>query len=343
MGDHNAVTTGGIQDTANCNKCHAATAGQADGSAPINAGNNKIHDGCMVSCHTIAASPGAIGGLQPVTASGGSGDISAGDCNNCHGTYFPSHGNINHTTAVAVDGICSDCHTGTKGTTTTVPTASGDNKVHDACSTCHEANGVLSTFAQADAHNPDWIINTGMDDGGTAGGTDGVNSCLTCHDDRFTTKAHSSTHDTKFYYDTTGTGADVDILQNNGSAGCASCHDDAGSSLASFAAIYQEHLSTCDKCHKETRDINETTASGTSVRQWIAAREPAADGTDTNCRTCHVPNWTNIPNHAGHNNTDFPWNGTTQTTCGAVGCHDYVANPDVVVNVHGGHRQPVVL
>jgi hypothetical protein len=317
--------------TASCAVCHGnpTPAGSVARDAKvvpyIVAGD--VHAGGCVLCHntTNGNRINGINGKGNATVLAG-GD-SKWECAECHTAAWDSAhtaGAISHATSVSLGSTtCGDCHTATAGNPT-VPVNAGNNKVHDACTTCHETTGVLKTLVNADTHNPNWI--TAMPDFGTAGGSDGGGDCSACHG------AYMANHQviphTELVYDITGAlAADKDVVQSAGNAACASCHNDGAASLATFTSKYVEHVSNCDKCHAATRDINETTASGTTVRQWIAAR--VNDTTETNCRTCHVPNWVNNPNHAGHA-ADFQHTSTCQTGS----CH---AGADVVVNIHGNN------
>lgn len=324
--NHGTVVNG---TDAACNVCHAtntvagSNARKLGTTSPYMAASGDIHytNGCA-TCHNSDGSMRSSGLTKADRVGTG------GNCTYCHAntstwTTIHTAAAIDHTAEVALGvSICGDCHTATAGNPT-VPVNASDNKVHDSCVTCHEATGSLKTFAVADTHNPNWIAAMPANGG----------DCAACHGSSYF-GSHQVIPHTEFVYDVTGVTNAKDVVQTGTNSPCATCHNDSANSLATFNDKYVEHLSNCDKCHLETRDINETTASGTNVRQWIAAR--TADTTETNCRTCHVPNWTNVPAHDGHATTDFPWDATTQTSCGTVGCHDYLANPDVVVNIHGG-------
>ncbi|MDA8417546.1 MAG: Ig-like domain-containing protein, partial [Desulfobacteraceae bacterium] len=194
----------------NCVGCHTATAGTTTG-VPVSATDPKLHKGCN-ACHDLTT-----GSLLAVKAPGGTVNISAGNCDNCHGAYFLNHVNPDHSTNVAGAASCVTCHTATAGTTTGMPVSTTDPKVHTSCSVCHNATtGVLlAPYGKAIAiskgdcinchgsyfpnHvNPDHttlvVINTNCSlcHASTAGSTTGApvsatdpklhNACTACHD-----------------------------------------------------------------------------------------------------------------------------------------------------------------
>jgi hypothetical protein len=130
----------------NCANCHTTTDDSAGTGAPVDGADPKVHDACT-TCHEINGSNYVI--LKVGSSAEGhdnstvGGTDGGGDCSVCHGEYFPNHTNANHTTFVALNTNCADCHTGTEGGTTTVPTSTADNKKHDSCNACHDVAGAL--------------------------------------------------------------------------------------------------------------------------------------------------------------------------------------------------------
>jgi hypothetical protein len=330
--DHNAL----VADTANCNTCHDATAAVA--SYPplddaVNATANKVHDYCT-SCHVIAATPGADGQLDAVVAPGGSGNISAGDCNNCHDAYFPSHTNIDHTATVALDADtatkneCVDCHVGTEGTSTGVPldaTSPAGDKLHDACSTCHTVTGILTgPYGYASA----------MPDGGDGGGKNGgsvvaPNGCQACHGNYF----DSHVHGTGTNHDLTYTPA-IDLAQAAPGTPCANCHTPVGG-LGTWTGIVNEHSGSCSTCHDYS---GATTADATPP---VSNNDNAiANNTASTCLTCHAPKETPAE-HGYYNHLTNPAGGLSYAPITAVGdcnlCHRPAGTEEVIYDVHGGN------
>ncbi|MEW6428085.1 MAG: cytochrome c3 family protein [Thermodesulfobacteriota bacterium] len=292
----NASHTTRVADSANCNSCHSATAGTLT-TVPVSPADNKVHDTCG-SCHNTN------GSLRAVTAPGGSAPIASGNCNACHGQYFASHSNANHSTRVAGLAECTSCHTATAGTATTVPVNPADSKVHDACSTCH--NLTDGSLRAAYGRASDMI----------AGGA----NCADCHG-FFQDHLH---HDTVPPSDVTYNPA-TDTSQTN-MAPCASCHDDSGNGFSSFADIVLEHdvrdgvkdgIGACQICHAYAGDRSAPLAA---VQGAISSGSPAT------CATCHTDKVPNV-NHGGHAPTDFGWGGTCAS------CH---SGASVVTDVHGG-------
>ncbi|MEW6428104.1 MAG: cytochrome c3 family protein [Thermodesulfobacteriota bacterium] len=365
----NANHTLRVADTANCNSCHTATAGTAT-TVPTSAADNRVHDACT-SCHN------ADGSLRAMTAPGGSAAIAAGDCNGCHGAYFASHTNANHTATVAMATNCALCHTGTAGTATTVPTSTVNNKVHDACSSCHNVtNGAMTAGATAGAgdctkchgqyfashsnanhstrvaglaecttchtatagtattvpvngaddkvhdacatcHNADGSLRPVTASGGSQPIAAG--NCNGCHGSYFPSHTHHSGVNNELSYDPAG----GDTSQTT-PTGCASCHNDNGGSLATFNDIYVEHFSDCARCHSYT---------GNKSAPLAAVQSAIATAGAKHCRDCHTDKVPNV-GHGGHDPGHFAWDVTSQATCGTALCHDYATNGDVVANIH---------
>ncbi|MDP2107349.1 MAG: hypothetical protein Q8J76_15230, partial [Desulfobulbaceae bacterium] len=128
-----------------CTGCHTATAGTASGM-PINSTDSKVHDACT-TCHATNGTLLTVSAANDPATAATVIAMAAGNCIGCHGNV--SHGNISHETKVAATNSCNGCHNVTAGTVNGMPVDPADSKVHDACTTCHAANGVLLTLAAA--------------------------------------------------------------------------------------------------------------------------------------------------------------------------------------------------
>jgi hypothetical protein len=166
---------------ANCSSCHTAT------GSTVAPGDPKVHDACTTCHQANGRLSGSAVGNDGGTTGGSDG---GGTCFTCHGEYFPSHSNIDHSTSVALDtdtavkNECVDCHTGTQGDTSTVPLDASEpagDKKHDACSTCHDSTGALTGSAAGN-------------DGGTGNGTDGGGDCTVCHGAYFDSHTHHTVY-----------------------------------------------------------------------------------------------------------------------------------------------------
>jgi hypothetical protein len=234
---------------------------------------------------------------------------------------------------------CIDCHTATAGTGAGMPidpsTPAGD-KVHDACTTCHDADGTLTGSANGN-------------DGGTAGGTDGGGFCVTCHGSNyFASHTHGEAGNHGVNFDDT-----VDESQSGGAAGeCNECHQDQTSTTASirtWIGIAAEHdLSAnttiaspkvaCVTCHDYVNNGNQSGLADTPLLATVQS-VIAAGGTPT-CIECHrQKSFADSPStsaHGGHSASAFAWTGTTESTCGTADCHDSATNTNVTSQVHNG-------
>jgi hypothetical protein len=233
-------------------------------------------------------------------------NISAGDCENCHGPYFPNHKVQNHSVKVGGDPACITCHTATAGTASTVPVDGiPGNLVHDACTSCHDsATGYLRTpYGKASA----------MPSGG--GG------CQACHVNYFDQHLHN--HDVSHAVGT-------DLSQAAPGAPCRNCHDDAGLgkgtlALTSWNAIGLEHdvdgnkdgAGACGTCHSY---------DGAKATPLAATQSAIATGTAVKCLTCH----TDKGSPATHS-------GTVHAFTFAGNCANCHAGADTVAVAHKGN------
>ncbi|MEW6429448.1 MAG: Ig-like domain-containing protein [Thermodesulfobacteriota bacterium] len=286
-------TKGFVSLSADCQGCHAATLSYPAFTDPA---NDKKHDGCAV-CHNGDGSQkngAAVGGAE---------------CTTCHGAYFASHTAIDHSATVALFGGCGPCHAPTAGTTTTVPVDSGDNKLHDACSTCHGANGDL-----------------------VAGAIPGAGDCSKCH--------------AAAYFDSHGYGdghlqTALRAADLAGGVTCRNCHggdvDASGTRLDSWIDIRGLHdvatngAGACATCHQsgrqEVKDAITAGMGGGQIACLSCHSGRAVDHADhvamgvlgglASCNACHDP---------GSVGTSAFYTATLHGGC--VGCHTDPGNDD---------------
>jgi hypothetical protein len=321
-GNHTAT----VSLAANCTDCHDGTPGNSGPTfnIPTNAGDNTVHDSCR-TCHQTAGGLTGTSSIAPTMDDGGTfgGTDGGGNCEACHGAYFPSHTNIDHSTSVALDTAtagsdieCIDCHTGTEGSSSTVPvdpaTPTGDKR-HDACSTCHEANGALTGSAAGN-------------DGGTTNGTDGGGNCVTCHGSYFNSHTHHATYNQVSFSSTIDRSQQLD----DPSTACDQCHTPSGG-LSTWTGTYNEHSADCTVCHNLVANGNQTGDADTPLLATVQTTI-GTDGT-ANCTTCHVPKlWSTgaSSSHGGHANDTFAWDGT------CIDCHS-TTNDYIVQEVHSNN------
>ncbi len=313
----NADHTTRVMASANCANCHDAVAGGTapDAITPPFTAAGEVHalSGCA-TCHNTTN--GAL-----LAAYGKAVAITVGDCETCHGQYFPQHQSPDHSAKVAGVTPCIDCHTATAGTATGIPTSATDAKVHDGCATCHNTTtGLL--LSQAAANVNGYL---------TYGTAMAAGDCSTCHGNYFDHHVHGTTggyvsHDVAF-------NATLDLGQAD-SQPCANCHNDAGlaSPLSTWDAIKTEHAtvggaaqaSACATCHFYATNGNQSgdpdTPPLTTVQSTIAT------GTGVHCLTCHTPKAAPAT-HGGHP-TDFGKSAVCTT------CH---TGANVVADIHNNN------
>ena len=314
-----------------------------------NAGNGcaTCHDadGTMKSTDITLA-------ISPVPSAGGS-----NTCQDCHInggslTWTSLHAGsstVDHATEVAVLASCGNptvpCHdtTGDIGAPDIATlVSSGDDKLHDTCTSCHDAVGGTINGSATPA-------------GGGAMDTNG-GTCDQCHSMAFALHSHHTVAN-QVAYD-----VDTDWSQetNDSSKACAECHHDAPpqdnttfGTLASpdFDAIRYEHdvrdgsqnaSGGCETCHDYASDPSEPDDTP------LLATVNTVIGTDATaiCTSCHVPKlWSEASStHGGHAAADFEWSVSvgSMDTCGSTangfGCHvDTTAdNVTAAGGVHDG-------
>lgn len=248
-----------------CGMCHDTPSGggpRVDGAAANGVDGSAIgatNDSTCVECHLTKL--GLSGGEIHHTSQH---EYAArGACTECHADT-PGKLAADHTATIQTDGECSGCHQTTAGTAAGAPVALADDKVHDACTTCHGLDGqLLSLSAANDPATPATVI--AMQAG----------NCAACHGSSF--DGHTHTHDVS--YD-----ASADQSQAAAQPGtpCANCHNDAGASLGSWAAILMEHQNACATCHRYTN------ADGLNSPPLAESDNAIASGTNVTCVTCHT-------------------------------------------------------
>jgi len=252
-----------------CGQCHTSDTtvlGQpGNGSLETAADVDALHRSDCTLCHAYAG-PKIEAALVAQAIQGGLYGSKI-TCTTCHGADFPDiHAFIGDHAALVNVGttICGDCHTGSPPLVDAV-----DPKVHNACTSCHDANGNRISLAIGKTF--------------AAGG-----DCTTCHGDHFPNHSHH----TSLYNDVQYNGS-VDTSQTS-QQGCAVCHHDYdtlnGTSvgLDTWEAILFEHdldgtkdgsTNTCDSCHAYDGRKSPPLAD---VQDAIASGNPAT------CATCHT-------------------------------------------------------
>jgi len=176
----------------NCSSCHTGANVVAD-----------IHEGTCTTCHASSAAnldneivgdgtDGIDGDATQANYTAAGSLWATVTCTTCHDGVGTTTTNLDaHHLSVAGASTCSDCHDGTGSdirladhsglvatyvncstchTDVGMVIASGDNKVHDDCTTCHQSDGSLETFPTTNG----WT--TAMPDGGV-GTNNGGGSC----------------------------------------------------------------------------------------------------------------------------------------------------------------------
>jgi hypothetical protein len=283
----------------NCADCHDATKGGTN-NVPVGAGDNKLHDDCT-SCHVVGGG-NIVVLIDPATSplvtampNGGDdgGTNGGGTCEACHTVGFTGfHATVNHGSMVAAYVNCSTCHSATGNTV-----APGDPKVHDACSSCHQADGRLSGSATG---------NNGGDNGGNNGG----GNCAVCHNEYFS--SHSNINHTVTVADT---------------GNCNTCHTATAGTVTTVplgAGDGKVH-DLCTTCHMVTGAL--TGAYGTA-----SSMPDGGDAGGTNgggdCNTCHAAYF------SSHTNANHTARVAGLAAC--TSCHDATAGSATTVPIDNG-------
>jgi len=264
--DHSAlVTTNGTQ----CGNCHTSTL-LVDDTDP------KVHNGCT-TCHDTD------GGL--VSLAFGKSFTAGGNCTTCHSTDFSTihPATIDHTALVTVGtASCGNCHHDQPPLVDNT-----DPKVHNACTTCHDAQGGLVSLAAGKS----------FDVGG---------DCRTCHTDPFAS-VHPSDTDHSGIITTTGTQCGnchsnppplTDDTDPKVHDSCSTCHDIEGGLIN--LASGKTAPGNCNTCHgtdfttihPSTVDHSTlVTVAATTCGNCHSDPPPLVDSIDHKvhnaCTTCH--------------------------------------------------------
>ncbi|MDP2105805.1 MAG: hypothetical protein Q8J76_07410, partial [Desulfobulbaceae bacterium] len=275
-----------VVDSANCSLCHltASIVGTISG-VPVDPANNKVHDECY-ACHAADGSLRTAYGKASAIPAGG------GVCEVCHGAYFSSHVNADHSVKVGDTANCNTCHTETAGTATGVMVSAANNKVHDDCTVCHNSNGSLR--AQYSAKAPSMPA---------GGGT-----CNNCHAAYFfnhanadhTARVASSASCASCHTATAGTSTSVPLSTIDAKVhdACATCHNGTtGALLAAFgkAPNMASPGGACEACHGSYLNSHIHTHSLPTVALCLnchtATSAPYTGAgqahATTGCQTCH--------------------------------------------------------
>lgn len=314
-----------VGNTPQCNWCHYKQVGMSNG-ATVNPNDSMVHAACT-TCHTISkgiANDYMIGLVNPASltrnlvgqmvtpqSKGGT----AVNCTDCHSIHlFADHRKANHTNVVAfsTQGCTATCHTSTAGRLAPdygMPVNPVDNKIHDACTSCHNTTtGELRTVV---AVNLPYVV--AMPNGPIIDGhnqpNDGGGECSACHGNNYFTN-HTHTHGVELQ--------EGDLAQAAPGTSCSVCHNDAGTNLSTWSAILTEHRGNCSTCHAATRLTGNPANPSETVPDVIAAL-----ANSTACTACH---WDKkSPANHGHAAGDFTWSSDCDS------CH---GGTEIVVGVH---------
>ena len=259
------VHTSMVSLATNCADCHTNTAAPANGPVPIDSADPKVHNDCY-SCH--GADGRLIGSASGNNGGTNGGNDGGGDCSTCHGAFDQNHGtSVDHSGMVALDANCQNCHSGTEAPSGgAVPIDSADPKKHNACGSCHGADGRLIGSASGK-------------DGGTIGGSDGGGICSTCHGG-FSANHASVAHDPM-----------VTLSVN-----CADCHNGtqpgSGQPVPVDSADPKKHNS-CGTCH----DVDGSLIGSASGNDGGTVGGSDGGG---DCEVCHTGGFTGYHGNVDH-------------------------------------------
>ena len=291
--DH--VTFGYVTGTATCLICH-------DPGSAVNATVTVTHLANCALCHTT------VPALQPGIPAGG------GECVACHTNTWEATHTVNqpsHNALVQVAATsCAGCHSDPPPLTD-----AADPKVHNTCSSCHDANGgrislaVGKTFAVggncATCHTSSWDA-THNGHGHTvalgAGDLSNGTSCGSCHVVANWTQIEGTTHN----------------VATNGTGSCATCHNSPRQEVIDAIAA-GANPTNCLNCHSDKTAAHgsvDHVAAGlvTLTSPCADCHNPGGAANATvdvthggNCNFCH----TTVPNLQ----PSIPAGGGTCATC----------------------------
>ncbi|KPK25379.1 MAG: hypothetical protein AMJ61_12175, partial [Desulfobacterales bacterium SG8_35_2] len=279
-----------------------------------------------------------------------------GNCSTCHGADFtaihPSSGDLEtaHTALITVSGTtsCSSCHSDPPPLTD-----AADPKVHDDCSSCHEASGALRSLAVGKSFAAGGNCNTchgtdftaihpssgNLETAHTAIITvSGTTSCSSCHSDP---PPLTDAADPKVHND------------------CASCHDANGALISLAAGKSFAAGGNCNTCHGAnftgihpgSVDHSLTIQLSTACASCHSAPPPLVNPTDPtihdSCGSCHDADGALISLAAGNNapNECITCHGSDISTLHPTLSASHVATPGsdyVVIFATGSHDSAMV-
>ncbi len=281
-----------VADDNDCSLCHLLTAGTITGM-PISATDSMVHDACTTCHNTDGTLKTAYGKAIAMPTLGGSciachgsraqtggtihhdsahGYAAAGECDQCHGDA-PEKLVAPHNSFVSDAPECSWCHTATAGLANGMPVSPTDNKVHDACITCHNSDGTLkAAYGKASAMP-------------ALGG-----SCTACHADYFLNHVNVDSYHNTF-------------LRKNGTS-CESCHNQSGDTATNVVStihkISEDKLGAggvregqvvCELCHHRSTGALVNGLVGGATKGGVVymtgdARKHTL-GSTSSCNVCH--------------------------------------------------------
>jgi len=252
-GDHSTRVSA---SPTNCNSaCHpsAPVVGTPTG-IPVSPATDKVHNACT-TCHRIV---GSAVTQNTTTSKAPLRPVNGGNCDACHGAYFPAHTHPGHAASVKVNSVTTpptaNCVSTGCHVATTAPFV-GNGQVHLSCTSCH-APGTATIQGSAIGH--------------ITGG-----ECITCHTSYF--NGHLS-------HTATGTSHAVLVRATDLYMGtiCNSCHT---MQTNDWAGICSLHSGGCSMCHDSTRTTNVKTGYP-SVQAVI--QDDTLDAAKIGCLDCHA-------------------------------------------------------
>ena len=278
-----------VTDTTTCLSCH-------DSDSVNNGTVTAIHLNNCLHCHTDKTSLA----LQPGVPVGG------GECVTCHtGSWDVEHTPaIDHTVLVTVGSTsCALCHDDTL--------VSAAPETHDACGSCHDANGGLlgSAFGTSFAISGDCTrCHTGTWEAEHTPATDhtglvtvAATSCADCHDDTLVSAA-TTTHNACSSCHDAATGALIgSAIGQTGSGDCTSCHTGTWDALhptttTDHSVLVTVGASSCASCHDDTlisaaTDTHNDCTSCHDATTGALIGSAVGNPAPTDCATCHTGTW----------------------------------------------------
>jgi len=272
-----------------CGNCHSVP------PLLINPADPMMHSACT-NCHDAE--------YNTISLAEGKSFSIGGDCTTCHGADFSTvHPSApDHTAIVKVASTrCAGCHNDPP------PLVDEFNdRVHNACSSCHDENGGLIDLAAGKSFSQ--------------GG-----DCTTCHGDYFTSHTHHNGAENDVSYN-----AAVDIAQGV-QQGCEVCHHDYDTlnitsiGLSTWETILVEHdldgtkdgsTNTCENCHAY---------DGNGSPPLETVQNAITSGNSATCATCHTEIMENV-NHYIPTSGKHPQHlALPDVTCET--CHDTTFYP----------------